>query len=445
MQKMTLGKLARLGGVPIKSNKQVAGICVDTRMLKPGELFFALPGNKVDGHQYIEEAARKGAMAAIVDKGYSGLDYGLLLIRVASPLALLQDLAKHLLAKQNPRIVAVTGSVGKTTTKEFITALLRKKFKVASTPKNANSQIGMPLSIINHFDGDEDIIVVEMGMSQPKQISKLVEIAPPDVAVITSVALVHAENFDKLEDIALAKAEILTHPKTQLGIINHDIKNFSKIMQIGNCKKISFSTTSAKADYLLKSMKEGMKITTAEEEVLLKKLPIPGKHNLNNFLAAAAVARYFDLSWKEIEDAMQELQLPDNRLQFVEKKGITFINDAYNACTLSVKAALQSIPKPKSDGRRIFVFGHMVELGKFSEECHQEVGQFALDYVEKLFCLGDKSKPAYEIWKNEKRSVELTSDFPQLMDMLRKDLKEGDVVLIKGSNSHKLWRVVEEI
>ena len=240
MKKMTVTQLARFAkDSNTRCSLSISGFSVDTRLTKPQEVFVALPGQQVDGHTFLGEAAAKGAIAAVVSKNYQGPDFGLPLIRVADGLQLLQDLAKHHLAKVNPRIVAVTGSIGKTTTKDFIGTLLKTKFKVGITPGNSNSQIGMPLAILNNFEGNEDIAVIEMGMTESGHISSLVRIAPPDVAVITSIALVHpcffegADEIETLGRIGLAKAEIFSHPKTQMGILNYEIPNFDQLRQ--NC------------------------------------------------------------------------------------------------------------------------------------------------------------------------------------------------------------------
>lgn len=170
-------------------------VCVDSRLISPGDLFVALPGNQTDGHHFLPQAKACGAVAAVVCSSYRGPDFGLPLIAVPDTLKFLQESARKKVKESRSKVVAVTGSVGKTTTKDFITHLVSQKYRVASTPGNSNSQIGLPLALLNHFEGTEEIVVVEMGMTLPGQIAGLVSIAPPDIAVITSVALVHAAFF----------------------------------------------------------------------------------------------------------------------------------------------------------------------------------------------------------------------------------------------------------
>jgi UDP-N-acetylmuramyl pentapeptide synthase len=205
---------------------KVHGFKQDSREVVPGDLFFALKGERVDGHAYLEEVAAKGAVGAIVDEEYKGKEFGLVLVRVKSVISSLHELAKAIQATRRARVIGVTGSVGKTTTKEFIATLLEAKYRVGKTPGNANSQVGVPLSILNSA-GDEDVFVMEMGMSLPHEIEKLIDIAPPEVAIITKIALAHAAFFpDGLEGIAAAKMEILSHPSTRLGILNHQASGF---------------------------------------------------------------------------------------------------------------------------------------------------------------------------------------------------------------------------
>lgn len=436
----TLNGAVKLPPLPI------AGICTDSRLLKPGELFFALSGARVDGHAYLAEVFKKGAVAAVVDKGFDGACGDLPLIRVDDPLDALQKLAQAVLRTSSVRIVAITGSIGKTSTKEFIQTILSVKYRVASSPGNSNSQVGVPLAILNHTTGCEEILVLEMGMTHRGNLTRLIEIAPPEVAVLTNIALVHACNFESLEEIAWSKAEIFTHPSTLLGVIYQDIPVFDAICSSSSCKKISFSTTSPTADYGLDLTNERLLLDRLEKKgIEIGALPIPGKHNLHNVLAAIAVARYFKLSWEEIKQGIAQLKLPERRLQFVHLNGILFLNDSYNASELSVKAALDTLPSPEGSGRKIAVLGSMLELGQFSEACHRRVGEHALKNVEEMFCLGEECRPIEQIWKDSKRPVHFFSTREELVASLRQHLKPEDVVLLKGSRGKELWKVLDEL
>lgn len=216
MAQLDFAQVIQWLNLDVKVSGRVLGFRQDSRDVQPGELFFAMKGEKVDGHEYLEQIASQGAIGAFVSKEYRGPNYGLQLVAVDNVLDSLQSLAKIVHAQRSARVVGVTGSVGKTTTKEFIATLLEGKFRVGKTPGNANSQVSVPLSILN-ATGDEEVFVVEMGMSNPREIHRLVSIAPPEVAIITKIALAHAVFFtDGLEGIAAAKAEILSIPQRAL-------------------------------------------------------------------------------------------------------------------------------------------------------------------------------------------------------------------------------------
>lgn len=424
----------------------ISGYAVDTRLLKKNDLFFALGGNRVDGHHYLFEAQKRGAIGAVVSKAYQGAKPdNFFFIQVEDPLVALQTLAKEVLSRCSSRIIAVTGSLGKTTTKSFIQTLLSSKYHTAVSPGNSNSQVGLPLSILNHTSGNEDVLILEMGMTHPGQISRLIEIAPPEVAVLTSVALVHACNFNTMEEIAWTKAEIFQHPCTRFGVIHRDLPDFKGIVQASPCAKRTFSLKFREADYYFEEEAAGLLEQGKDTKLCLKKFQLQGKHHLQNLLAAVAVARYFDLSWDEIGERIPFLQVPEGRFQFVAKNGILFLNDAYNAAELSVKAALEALPNPSPGGRKIAVLGGMTELGKFSEGCHQRVGEHALNYVESMYCLGDECYPIHKIWVNAGRKAELFSSLSDLLAYLKKDLRPSDVVLIKGSNSKQMWKLIEDL
>lgn len=446
MRSMTLAQVAEiLNCHHVFPSLLIQKFCIDSRSVKGGELFFALKGERVDGHHFLQEVSQKGALAAVVSQDYRGESFGLHLIPVQDPLHALQDLAKTVLALSGTRVVAVTGSLGKTSTKEFTKHLLSTRYRVAASPGNSNSQVGVPLAILNDSVGDEEIFVIEMGMTLPGHIARLVQIAPPEVAVITNVALVHACSFASLEEIGWAKAEIFSHPHTRLGILNYDISNFKDLCQVGSAHKISFSTIYPYADYSIDPCQMILHANLEKSEIQLNPMPVPGKHNIHNLLAAISVARHFNISWEEINDAMPSIILPDRRLQFVNHRGILFLNDSYNAAEVSVKAALETLPQPKELGRKIAVLGSMLELGKFSDDCHHRVGEFALQHVECMYCLGEECWPIYEVWKNAGRPVQFFKDRADLVVRLKSDLKASDVVLLKGSRSKELWKILEEI
>lgn len=363
----------------------------DSRLIQEGDTFFALPGAKTDGHAFLEEVSRKGAKVAYVKTECPS--YGMKLIKVSDPLLALQELAREKIKKFKGKIIAVTGSVGKTTTKEFIAQILSTKYKVCSTKKSQNTKITLPLTILNDLQGDEDFLVLEMGMTHPGDIGKLVSIAPPDIAVLTQVTFVHAVNFSSYEEIYRNKCEIFSSPRTQVKIRMETLVPYQG------------------------------------------PLHLPGEHTRLNLAAAIEACKACGMT--EID--ITHLNLPEKRLELVEKKGITFLNDSYNACWLSMKGAIDALTELKQK-KKMAILGDMKEQGSWSQEMHQKVLDYAETKVEKLFLLGPE-------WSQTKLPPKAISfkDKKELVLELQKSLSEGDAILIKGSNSHQLWTLLEEV
>ena len=409
-------------------------VSINSKNVEKGDLFFALLGERVDGHDFLSQAAERGAYGAVVSKKYAGENFGLDLFYVDDTLLELQGLAKEVLSKRSVRVVGVTGSFGKTTTRDFIATLLSEKYCVDSSPHNYNGKIGLPLSILNSNPAAE-ILVLEMGIDSPEGLPILTDIAPPEVGVLVSADFVHAEFFKDLEEITTAKHKIFEHPKTKFGVVNDNIKKIDR-----GCKKVSFSLENSSSDYFGNG---DFVIFEKGKQKFQEKWTIPAKYYQSNFLAAVAVARYFDLSWVEISQGFKKIKLPERRLEVIEKQGITFVNDSYNACQVSMLAALRSLPKPSSGGKTVAVLGSMAELGDVSEKCHYNVGEVALEFVDEVLCIGKECRPIYKLWKAADRVICWPRDKSELVSELKKKVQPGDVVLLKGSNSHKLWEILE--
>ncbi len=363
MRNRSFREIASLLGVEEAIDFQVAGYQIDSRLVGPGELFFALGGARSDGHFFLEEVKMRGGAGAVVSKGYKGPDFGLALLRVEDVLAGLQGLARQFVERSRAKIVAVTGSMGKTTTKEFIATLLAGKFKVGKTYSSYNTQLTFPLTLLN-MGGDEEVLVLEMAMSEPGDIGKLLQIAAPDIAVWTQVALAHVASFPGgAADIAKEKAAIFSNPKTKKAVFYHGLHRFPEAIASIGAEKVTFSQDDRSADYFLSAV-DG-KYLLDERGVRSYQFDPPFKqpHILHNFLAAVSAVRQLDLEWDEINREIPKLQLPKMRYQQFEKEGIVFINDCYNANPDSMRAALSSLPEPKEGGKRIAVVGSMVDLG----------------------------------------------------------------------------------
>ncbi len=295
---MKFTKLSQIGEcLQLKvEEKEIAGFSFDSREVKKGDLFFALKGANFDAHGFLKEVASRGAAAAVVDGGYLGENFGLPLLKVPDVTEALQKLAQVIQALRKQRIVAVTGSVGKTTTKEFIATLLSQKYTVAKTPGNSNSQVALPAAILN-ASGKEEFFVVEMAMSAAGHIRKLVEIAPPEVAVVTKIGHANIEYFsDGFEGIAAAKAEILSHPKTTHAVLNRQVLAYKAFQnEYPLQKKYLCDRIQNKGDFVLEA---GWYIKEGENSSQGFRLPFTATHLCEDFIAAASVARIVGLSWE---------------------------------------------------------------------------------------------------------------------------------------------------
>jgi UDP-N-acetylmuramoyl-tripeptide--D-alanyl-D-alanine ligase len=419
--------------------KEIAGFSIDSREVKKGDLFFALKGEKYDAHDFLKEVVHRGAVAAVVDAGYLGETCGLSLLKVPNVTAAMQTLARTIQERRKQRVVAVTGSVGKTTTKEFIATLLAQKYTVAKTPGNNNSQVGLPLAILNGA-GVEECFVAEMGMSHAGDIQKLVDIAPPDVAVVTKIGHANIEYFaDGFEGIAAAKAEILAHPKTTCAILNRQVMAYRAFQNV-SCPKKIFAVAPQEGDFVLE---DGWVIREGEGGSSSFRLPFSATHLCEDFVAAASAARILGLSWNEIVAGAQKLKAFGQRFERVEKDGIVFINDCYNASPESMEAALSNLPQPSLGGKTIAVLGMMVDLGSYSHERHCDVGRWALGKTDHLLCYGKECLPMVDIFSEAGKPAEFFRDLKHLKSVLFEIAKPGDIVLIKGSKVNKLWQVLE--
>lgn len=439
MQITSLKKLAAFLGQTIQQDRPITGFTVDSRTILPGMVYCALRGERVDGHQFIEEAFQKGASACVVDRSCKSA--GNLFI-VEDVLKVVQGMAERLIAVSRPRIIAVTGSVGKTTVKEFIAQLLTGSFDVFKTPGNANSQIGLPLAILNGLEDRHEVAVVEMGMSRAGEIASLVKIAPPEVALINSVGYCHAEFFKGLIDIAKAKAEIFSNPTTKKRLLHWSLEAF--LPEIVRDGALPFGLENPELAFSLIHHHDRWMFKEQGRLHSLPSQPFQSPHLLHNLLAALSAISAMNIDLSPILTRVGNLKSPDKRFQVVEKDDVILINDSYNACPLSMKAALKALPEPVKEGKRIAVLGAMAELGRFSDTCHREVGSFAKDHADYLICYGTECKPLIEEWKKSGKSYELYEDYESLVKAVKRVVKPHDVLLLKGSNSNQLWKLMDE-
>lgn len=427
------------------------GCSTDTRSIKKEELFVALHGPSFDGHEYVGVAEKSGAAAVMIDKNIAT---NLPALKVENTRQALGDLAMMWRENFNIPVVAVTGSNGKTTVKEMISSILSRSGNVLSTKGNLNNDIGVPQTLFD-LDQKHDFAVIEMGANHLKEISRLCEMAKPVVAVVTQCAPAHLEGFGTIEGVAKAKGEVFESLGTDgIAVINAD-DDFSEFWNnlAGNRQVISFGLNDQEsknpaditASIVSVSTKGShFKLGVLDEEVEIN-LPLPGRHNIMNALAAAGCAKALDISLNEIRDGLEALHAVPGRLQF--KTGIQnlqIIDDTYNANPGSFSAALDVLVN--SSGQHWLALGDMGELGSTAVNIHKQVGKLAKSAgVKRLFTIGELSENASEEFGV---GAEHFADRDALIEKIKIINKESDkdiTLLIKGSRAAEMEKVVQAL
>lgn len=453
MAGLFLGRVAQLAGgrlVQGRPETLILSYTFDSRQATPGALFFALK-DKRDGHQFVRDAYEKGAAAACISEEVGSLPPEFGLIKVDDTLKALQTLAARWLGLYPVKIVGITGSVGKTSTKEFTARLLQEKFRVLKSPGNFNNQIGVPISILS-MDGSQDIAVLEMGMSQPGEIRKLTEIAPPDVAVITGIAPVHLAFFRDLEEIALAKKEILDGSRPgALAVLNGDDPLLRKIGEAWSGGRVLYYGSGqdfpVRAENLEHLGLEGLRfdLVMGDERTSLR-VPFLNRALVSNLLAACAVARSFGLKLRELLPALGDLPAVEHRGQLLEMKaGIRVYDDSYNSNPVALEAVLESLSRIPAR-RKIAVLGDMLELGPREIDFHREAGsRLPENGWDVLVTVGPRARHLAEAAVEHGLHPGAVHSFDEAMEAarwLRHFLQAGDLVLVKGSHGLALDRLV---
>ncbi|BAZ84920.1 UDP-N-acetylmuramoyl-tripeptide--D-alanyl-D-alanine ligase [Dolichospermum compactum] len=425
--------------VSVSTLTQLAiGIQTDTRILQPGKVFLALRGEKFDGHDFVPTAIAQGAIVAIVDHHYE--NPGFPVLRVKDTLKAYQQIAKWWRESFAIPVIGITGSVGKTTTKELISAVLATKGKVHKTYGNFNNEIGVPKTLLE-MGRDNDFAVIEMAMRGRGQIAELTEIATPTIGVITNVGTAHIELLGSEEAIAEAKCELLaTMPNDSIAILNYDntllMDTAAKFWQ---GKVISYGFSGGDIQGILTDNE------IVEVAGMRLPLPLPGRHNATNFLAALAVAQVLEIDWQLLQSGIM-VNMPTGRSQrFTLANDVVILDETYNAAPEAMLAALQLLADTPGK-RKIAVLGAMKELGERSPELHQKVGEMVKNlHLDGLLVLVD-SKDA-EIIANsaDNISCECFTTHADLVTRLKTFMQTGDRLLFKAAHSVGLDRVVNQL
>lgn len=445
MEQLKLSEIAQACGGTYNHEAEINSICIDTRKITNGCLFICIKGERFDAHQFADEALEKGAAAVMICQD----------IEVKGAYVKVEDTAKAMLAlsayyrsKFKLHLVGLTGSVGKTTTKEFTYLVVNAKYNSIKTLGNLNNEIGLP-QMLFQIDNHTEAAVIEMGMNHFGEISRLSSAARPTVGLITNIGVSHIENLGSRKGILKAKLEMLDGLEENAPLIlNGDNDLLSTVK--ADKHKVYFYGIECSSDFKAENIKEENGITEFTVSYFGKKqkisIPVIGIHNVYNALAAFAAGYFLDVDAACAADALSRYQPEGMRQKSVVKNGITSIEDCYNASPDSMKAALQTLSSTKGN-KKIAVFSDMLELGDYSEKAHFSVGEMCAEYnVDYLLCFGDNARFIVEGAKSKHlKNAYLFENKADLTDKLYEIAEKGDAVVFKASRGMHLEDVIFEI
>jgi len=478
MSGLTLEFIIRsLTSQPLEGSRQVESVVIDSREARPGVVFAALRGEHADGHDYVADALQRGAIAAIVDRELD-LPYPLIDVRDeatwrAMPLPrppLILHTNNVLLALQRVgrnwthqwldlpgrRIIGITGSVGKTTTKELTAQVLSTRYSTLRSEKSYNNEIGIPLSVLKLRDRHERA-VLEMSMYVPGEIRLLTEIAPPQVGVVTLIAPVHAERAGSIEAFVEAKSELveaLPPAPEGIAILNYDDERVMSMASRTDAEIVTYGLTS-RADLWAEDIQglglDGIRFWLCGgdrfgNQRYAVKLPMLGRHSVQTALRAAAVGLVEGLHWEEVIRGLQDNARQLRLIAVAGPNGSVILDDTYNASPPSTIAALNLL-NDLVDGRRIAVLGDMLELGSYERQGHHDVGIRAAQVADLLVTVGERGKLIAEAARRHRRrrrpQISVFDSAEEAADFLLREVRSGDTILVKGSRAVGMERIVE--
>lgn len=425
------------------------GYSIDSRTINPGEIFFAVKGERFNGHDFVQQAIERGAIAAVVSHR-ERLDQQVnasSVIKVEDTLVALQSLATAVRRLWGKPLIAVTGSAGKTTTKEAIAHVLASKFNVYKSAGNFNNHFGLPLMLLK-LEPEHDVAVVELGMSHAGEIAVLAKIAQPDTGVVTIVAPVHLEFFNSIADIARAKYELIESlPSNGTAILNADDEYVSQFGRDFKGKVITYGiapTANVRAEYIQARGQQGSEFdVVAAGRRANATLPLVGSHNVHNALAAVAVALEQGIPLAQAVRKLSSLAPADKRGEVLRFGNITVINDCYNSNPKALSAMVDALATMPAK-RRIVVAGEMLELGPMGEQMHRECGRHIAERkIDFLLGVRGLARTMVESAAHPGMSAEFVATPEEAGAWLRDNARNGDVVLLKASRGVKLERALE--
>ena len=450
MDATTFEKIALWSGARLETGDPkgtVTTVCTDSRALKGGDLFVALRGDNFDGHTFVAEASKRGAAGAIVEEFPAELPPGFAVFLAKNTLQALQRLGAEYRRSLDIQVIGLTGSNGKTSTKDFTAAVLGENFQVTKTEGNLNNHIGVPLTLLRARGADQ-IGVFEMGMNHAGEIAPLAAMAAPEVGIITNIGMAHIEFMGSQENIAQEKGMLAEALPPSGTLILSALDEFSPSI-----------AARTKADVVLAGIDQGevfasnlqvnptgTKFTLhADGRTAEAELSVPGEHMVRNAVLAVAAGRVFGLSLEECAAGLAKVRLTKGRLEQKVARGIHILDDTYNANPDSVAAALRTLASMPASGRRIAVLGRMAELGVESEPGHRFVGEVAAQaHLDGVIGVGADTQWITEAaWRGGVEKVVHVESTEEATKVLRDLARAGDLILIKGSRSARMERIVE--
>lgn len=439
-------------------NLEFTNLCRDTRKIKEGEIYVGIKGENFNGSMLYEEALQNGAIACLlqdveIDKQTLEKYPKATIVMVENTVKALQKIAKYKRSLYNIPVVAITGSVGKTSTKDMVASVIAQKYKVLKTQGNLNNEIGLPLTVLSLKD--EEIMVLEMGMNSFGEISMLTDIAKPDIAIITNIGTAHIGNLGSRENILKAKLEILEGLNEKGTVIvnyDNDMLNDWLKKQTTNYNIITYGLDQ-RSDITGKDIQTEEDSSTYQAIIAGKtykvKIPIGGEHFVSNSLCAIAVAKALEIPEEKAIIGIEEFKLTQKRMETKQAKcGAKVINDSYNASYDSMKAALAYLGTLQN-ARKIAVLGDMLELGEYSKQMHEKVGEeVRKNNIDMLICVGEASTNIAQKAEEEgmeKQKIFLCKTNEEAITILQKQLKKEDVVLLKASSTLNFSQICDAI
>lgn len=445
--KLSMVEVARItrGAILGDGGAVVTGVSIDSRTLASGDLFVAIPGEFFDGHDHVEEALRRGAGGLLLLREI-GIDAPRVI--VSEPVAALTSLAGHIRDEVDPIVIGITGSVGKTGTKDLVAAVASERFSTVASERNLNNELGLPLTLCR-IRTETEVVVCEMGARGPGQIAQLCDLARPQVGIVTNVGVSHYALFGSQEAIADTKSELIAClDEGGTAVLNADDRWVAQMAERTQANVITFgisspATVTAEAIRYDRLGRPTFRLSVGDQGAWVT-LTQSGSHHVHNALAAAAAGHALGIDLSTIASGLEKARSSPWRMDVVDASGVIFVNDTYNASPTSMVSALQAAAEMAgSSGRLIAVLGYMAELGEIEDQEHRRVGALAASLAARLVVVGNAAQPmadgAVDAGMSDVIHVEGREDVLQHLD-----LQPGDVLLVKGSRVARLETVVED-